>query len=165
MEEWKSIPGFAGYSVSSHGRIRNDHTGRILAKTINSHGTQIVGMMRAGIQAKRSVPVLVAKAFLARAPMRGFDTPINKDGDRENNHISNLAWRPTWFAAKFHRQFVFPTNGYKTPIYDVRTGEIFEDGLAACRRFGLLDADIVASVVNRTAVFPTYQEFRPVRTE
>ena len=29
MEEWKKIEGFENYSVSTHGKIRNDKTGTI----------------------------------------------------------------------------------------------------------------------------------------
>jgi hypothetical protein len=159
FEEWKPIETFPGYSVSSWGRIRTDKTGRILSLTPNQFGVMQVGMMRDGIQHHRSVPLLVAKAFLPREP-GAFDTPINLDGNRYNNQIDNLVWRPRWFAIKYNQQFRY---AYDRPIYmkiiDLKTGEVSNNSLDCAKRYGLLEQDLVLSILNRTYVWPTYQEF------
>jgi NUMOD4 motif len=159
MEHWKPIENFPGYSVSDYGRVRTDKTGRILVLSENQFGLLQVGMMRDGEQKHRSVPLLVAKAFLP--PLTGpFDTPINLDGNRHNNHIDNLAWRPRWFAIKYNRQFRYPyENPILAPLEDLETGEVSANSFECATRYGLLEQDLVLSVLNRTYVWPTYQQF------
>jgi hypothetical protein len=115
--------------------------------------------MRDGIQFHRSVPLLVAKAFLD-PESEPFDTPINLDGDRHNNRVENLVWRPRWFAIKYNRQFRYP---YENPIHariiDLKTRELSENSFECACRYGLLEQDLVLSILNRTYVWPTYQEF------
>lgn len=159
MERWEPIDLFPGYSVSSYGRIRADKSGRILALNTNQYGVLQVGMMRDREQRHRSVPLLVANAFLP-SPGEAFDTPINLDGDRSNNHVDNLAWRPRWFAIKYNQQFKHPyPNRINAPIIDLKTQEISVNSLECAKRYGLLEEDVVLSILNRTYVWPTYQEF------
>lgn len=161
-EEWVVIPYFENYSVSNYGRIKSDKTDRIMALTENQYGVVCVGMMRDGLQYHRSVPLLVAKAFLEQ-PFEAFDTPINLDGDRHNNHVDNLAWRPRWFAIKYNRQFREPYRfSIPNKIEDIKTGEISENSFECAKRYGLLEQDLVLSIFNRTYVWPTYQEFRAI---
>jgi hypothetical protein len=115
--------------------------------------------MRNGQQYHRSVPLLVAKAFVPE--VRGpFDTPINLDWDRHNNRADNLVWRPRWFAIKYNQQVRYPyKNSIKFPIIDLKSGEISENSRECAKRYGLLEDDLVLSILNRTYVWPTYQEF------
>lgn len=159
MEQWRVIELFPEYSVSDHGRIRSDKSGRILALNENQYGLVQVGLMRNGEQRHRSVPLLVAKAFMPQSP-GPFDTPINLDGDRHNNHIHNLAWRPRWFAIRYNRQFKYPSEySIENPIVELATGEISDNSFECAKRYGLLEKDLVLSILNRTYVFPTFQEF------
>lgn len=158
-EHWKPIEYFPGYSVSDYGRIRTDKTGRILVQSENQFGLLQVGMMRDGEQKHRSVPLLVAKAFIPQ-PTGPFDTPINLDGDRHNNHVDNLVWRPRWFAIRYNRQFRYPyENSILAPVVELRTREVSENSFECAKRYGLLEQDLVLSILNRTYVWPTYQEF------
>ena len=168
MEElWEPIELFPGYEVSSWGRVRSnkwDESGKILSQSPNQFGVMQVGMMRDGVQYHRSVPLLVAKAFLPQVhPDRGkfaFDTPINLDGNRRNNQVDNLVWRPRWFAVKYNRQFRHP---YYRPIYqpiiELETGEVSRNSFECAKQYGLLEEDLVLSILNRTYVWPTYQVF------
>lgn len=169
MEAWREIPEFPGYSVSDEGRVRNDQTGRILVLQINQTGVPNVGLVKRtdGIQSKRSVALLVASAFLEPHPHAQFDTPINLDGNRTNNHVSNLQWRPRWFAARYFDQFRNHNDRWHwpTPIEDEKTGERFEDSWAIVIKYGLLEQDIYLAMLNRTYVWPTYQTFRALRAE
>ncbi len=159
-ELWRTIEGFPDYSVSTYGSVRSDKSGRILRLFENQFGLIMVGMMKDGIQRHRSVPLLVALAFIAQ-PTGPFDTPINLDGDRRNNHVENLTWRPRWFAIRYNRQFL---RRYSNPIHsriqDVKTKEVCENSFECAKRYGLLEEDLVMSILNRTYVWPTYQEFR-----
>ncbi len=158
-ERWEPIPLFPDYSVSDHGRVRSDKFGRLISLSVTQYGLVQVGMTRDGVQRHRSVPLLVAKAFIPE-PGGPFDTPINLDGDRWNNHFSNLMWRPRWFAIKYNRQFKYPyPNSILEPIRDLKTGEVSANSRACFKRYGLLEQDLVLSILNRTYVWPTYQEF------
>lgn len=161
-EEWRSIYEFPGYSVSSHGRVRNDDNERIMTLLRNQQGIINVGLSKNKKQYKRSVTLLVANAFLDPPVPASFDTPINLDGDRSNNYVSNLMWRPRWFAAKYHAQFHNGQRGYKVPIEDVATGQRFPTSWEAAIEFGLIDREIFTATENRTYVWPTYQIFRVV---
>jgi NUMOD4 motif len=160
MEEvWKEIEDFPGYSVSNYGFVRTDKTGRLLLLNQNQYGLLQVGMMRDGTQRHRSVPLLVAKAFLLQ-PTNPFDTPINLDGDRFNNDVRNLAWRPRWFAIRYNQQFKWPYEfPILEPIVDLKTNEVSENSLECAKRYGLLERDLVLSIRARTYVWPTYQQF------
>jgi hypothetical protein len=162
MEHWLNIHEFPGYSVSNTGYVRNDDTGRIMTVLVNQRGIAYVGLMKRGVQHKRSVAILVTSAYLPKPKLEAFDTPINLDGDRLNNHIDNLTIRPRWFATKYFQQFNTPPQGIATPIEEVQTGERFENSWEAATKFGLLDKDILMAVMNETYVWPTFQYFRKI---
>src|SRR5215213_4286201 len=105
MERWVPIADFPGYSVSDYGRVRNDYSGRIMAMVRNQAKVIHVGLVREGRQYKRSLARLVALVYLPRNTLDHFTTPIHLDGDPENNHYANLAWRPRDFADAYHRQY------------------------------------------------------------
>jgi hypothetical protein len=158
-EHWSSIELFPDYSVSDRGRIRTDKSGRILALSENQFGLVQVGLMRDGVQHHRSIPLLVAKAFLPYVA-GPFDTPINLDGDRHNNAVENLLWRPRWFAIRYNQQFRHPfPQRIEAPVVDLKTGEVSENSLECAKRYGLLEKDLVYAIFNRTYTWPTYQEF------
>lgn len=158
-EHWQPIEFFPGYSVSDYGRVRTDKSDRILALNENQFGLLQVGLMRDGEQRHRSVPLLVAKAFIPQ-PTGPFDTPINLDGDRRNNHIHNLAWRPRWFAIKYNQQFRYPyANPILAPVVDLEHGVVSENSTECAKQYGLLEQDLVLSILNHTYVWPTYQKF------
>lgn len=160
QENWKPIKEFPGYSVSDQGDIQRDKTGRILSPFQNQSGLVCVGMMRDGTQYHRSVPLLVAKVFLPKHKLPAFNTPVNLDGDRYNNDVTNLVWRPRWFVVKYNRQFVYPyPHPITNPVYDLETSEESPNSFECAKRYGLLEEDLVRSILNRTYVFPTYQQF------
>lgn len=162
MELWKQIRGFPGYSVSNTGLIRSDRSERILALSENQYGVVCVGMMKDGEQKHRSVPLLVMKAFNPHH-RDAFDTPVNLDGDRHNNHVDNLLWRPRWFAIKYNRQFREPFSyPINEQIEEIKTGEISDNSFECAKRYGVLEEEVVLSILNHNYVWPTYQEFRIV---
>jgi NUMOD4 motif len=162
-EIWREIEHFPDYSVSNYGRVCSDRFERILVTYENQYGVVQVGMMQDGIQKHRSVPLLVAKTFIPQ-PSGPFDTPINLDGDRHNNHVDNLVWRPRWFAVKYNQQFRHPFEyPILSPLEDLKTGEISENSFECAKRYGLLEEDVVISTLNHTYVWPTYQQFRIIK--
>lgn len=160
MQEWREIVGFSGYSVSDEGQVLNDRTGRIMRTTMNTHGIETVGLMQFGVQRKRSVAVLVGDAFIRTARSIQFDTPINLDGNRANNRVMNLAWRPLWFARKYHQQFCIGPQGFARKVQNIQTEEVYANTWDAATTLGLLERELVMSILNRTYVFPLYQMFQ-----
>lgn len=164
-EVWREIHEFPGYSVSTTGLVRNDdfgkdHSVRLMTQHVNQRGIVNVSFNRRGRQYKRSVTVLVAKAFVKTARSLAFDTPINLDGDRHNNCVENILWRPRWHATEYFHQFWEPRKSIELPIQEVKTGEVFHSSWEAALRFGLLDYDIVQAIANATYARPTFQRFR-----
>lgn len=99
-EEWKSIPEFIGYDVSSLGRVRSTNRlsgkrrglikGKELVQTPNRKGYPEVRLFKNGKSTSKVVHRLVASAFIPN----DYDKPqVNhKDGNKLNNRVSNLEW-------------------------------------------------------------------------
>jgi|tagenome__1003787_1003787.scaffolds.fasta_scaffold20990117_6 hypothetical protein len=161
-EEWVPVEGFPGYSINFLGQVSRDSTGRLLVPRFNQYGVPYVGLMRGWQQCSRSLPRLVARAFLPR-PSDIFDTPIQIDGDRSNCRADNLMWRPRWYAILYNRQFEDRyDNAIEVPVRAVNEGEKFPNSLDAACRYGLLEREVVLSILNRTPAWPTYQYFELV---
>lgn len=159
-EAWITIPGFKRYSVSNYGYVMNIRTEKLVKPQLTPQGVVYVPLYEGGRNQARSVKVLVAKAFV-EGETKIFDTPINKDGNKSNNQVSNLVWRPRWFAVKYSRQFL--TNYIRCdngPVYDVKTEERFETIREVGISYGLLFRDVYRSTYSETPVFPTEQVFR-----
>lgn len=102
-EIWKPIPGWPGYEASDRGRVRSwkwpgkgrqwtenrDKGFRILSSE-NSNGYLRVLLSETGRKRHESVHILVLETFCGPRPT-GCQGAHN-DGDRRNNHLSNLRW-------------------------------------------------------------------------
>jgi hypothetical protein len=163
-DDWRPVEGFPGYSINPLGQVSRDSTGRLLVPRYNQYGVPYVGLMREWQQCIRSLPKLVARAFLPR-PSEIFDTPVQIDGDRSNCRADNLMWRPRWYAVLYNRQFEDGRYDHPidAPVRAINEGEKFPNSLAAACRYGLLEREVVLSVVNRTPAWPTYQYFEMVQ--
>ncbi len=159
MEHWLHILGFPRYSVSNRGEVRNDKSGHIMLPAINQLGIPHVGLSRDGVVYRRSIAPLVARAFLRPHHLPAFDTPINLNGDRTDNHAENLMWRPRWFSVEFHRQFRSAFIYYPEPMIDGDSGEIFANSRQIAMRFGLLESAILEAASKGRRVWPTHQSF------
>lgn len=162
-EKWLNIYGFEEYAISNMGRIINTKTDLIKTPTVNQQGISSVLLVKDRIQHRRSVAVLVAEAFLE--PMEHawvhFDTPINLNGDRLDNRVENLLWRPRWFAVKFHKERrAGSTFEVAKKFYEVDTEEIFSQPCEAAIKWGLLEYAILDSILTGELVFPNWQEFK-----
>jgi hypothetical protein len=166
MEEWESLEsmGFPGYELSNAGEVRNERTSRVLKTSANQEGIVRVGLMKReeGRQVTVSLIRLVARMFV-RGRSASFDTPIQLNGDRNDCSHKNLMWRPRWFAVKYFNQLENTTEPLmKTMIFDVETSKRYEDTREAAVDNGLLEEDIMKSVVNGSPCFPTWQIFARV---
>ena len=94
---WRTVPGYPAYEVSVDGLVRRcqgfrcRRVHRILVPFIRPNGYAQVILYRDGRRQRFGVHQLVALAFLGPKP-----SPLHQvahlDGQRLNNHVSNLAW-------------------------------------------------------------------------
>jgi len=162
MQEWASLEtcGFPGYELSNDGLVRNISSGRILKRSPNQEGIVRVGLMRRDEALQRTVSVvrLVARMFV-QGRSATFDTPIQLNGDRSDVRHTNIKWRPRWFAVKFYNQFEKKEPLSTGKFYDVETGKEYENTREAACANGLLEEDILNSIVTGNPCFPTWQIF------
>ena len=162
-EDWASLEtlGFPGYEISNEGRVRNARTEKLLKLSANQYGVVRIGLMKPeeSKQITLSLPRLVATMFVTGKSAQ-FNTPINLDGDRENNRADNLMWRPRWFAVRYSTQFEENDKAmFRNTIYDVETCDEYKDSREAMIKHGLLEEDVLKSIVNGSPCFPTWQRF------
>lgn len=151
MEEWRLLDDYPGYEVSDLGRVRgqliHEDDYHMIAIRTNTMGLPFVGLSVRGRQHNRALAPLVAEAFLG-PPLPPATTPINMDGDRFNCAADNLAWRPRWYAIRYHRQFqedyVYRIHN---PIRNTKTGREFEGSLEAAAFYGILEQDVSRCVL------------------
>lgn len=159
-EVWEDLEEFPGYAISTWGNVMNLRSERYRAVGQNSRGIATVTLFNKERVYTRSVAVLVAKTFIPE-DRDGFETPINLNGDRMNNRVDNLLWRPRPFAIAFHKQFDNQTfRRHYMPMIELNTGDLFDSGREPAIRFGLIFNHILMCCHNETSVFPTLQRFR-----
>lgn len=89
-EAWKAVPGSKGYSVSTHGRIRHDASGKLLNPTVNNIGYMYVGGHAAGTKNSVGVHRVVAMAFVPNP--EGKPDVNHKNSIKTDNRAENLEW-------------------------------------------------------------------------
>lgn len=162
-EKWVQLEEFPVYAVSNYGRVMNVNSDTIKVPSPNQQGIPSINFFRDGYQFRRAIGLLVAKTFLPEPRHEAFDTPINLDGDRLNNHVDNLEWRPRWFAQKYHAQYrESMAFGYRAGVRIIDTGEVFVNVRDCAMQYGLLEKDIILAAHNNKPVFPTGHYFRIV---
>jgi hypothetical protein len=87
---WRAIYDFPDYEITEFGRVRNSR-GWILTPSPNSSGYLRVALRRAGKSVQPSIHQLVLQTYVGPRP-EGKDHCCHRDGDKLNNHVSNLYW-------------------------------------------------------------------------
>ena len=90
MEVFKTITGSENYEVSNFGRVRNKKTGKILKGRKSDWGYIIVYLNQNGRRKNVKAHRMCAIEFIENP--NNYPCVNHKDGNKENNHISNLEW-------------------------------------------------------------------------
>lgn len=90
-EQWRPIPQFPEYRISSHGRVMSHKWGRsfILKPEVHYIGYLRVMLCRRPVKRFR-IHRLVAEAFIPNPA--GLPVVNHKDRNKKNNQVSNLEW-------------------------------------------------------------------------
>ncbi len=102
-EIWKPLTDYSGYEISSYGRMKGK-SGIILKLSILKTGYYSVVISPDGRNGKQKCLKIhreVAKAFIPNP--NNFPIINHKDGNKLNNHISNLEW----CTAKYNIQHAY----------------------------------------------------------
>ncbi len=115
METWKIIEGFGNYSVSDHGNVKNNKTGRILKNCLNGHGYAQVQLCKDQKRSGLKVHRLVALLFLPN--LDGKPMVDHIDNNILNNNINILRWAT--YSKNQHNRLVNINNkcGHKGVIW------------------------------------------------
>jgi hypothetical protein len=101
---WRDVAGFEGlYEVSSVGDVRSVRSGKVLAKPLMGLGYHKAELWKNNQRTQTSVHRLVAEAFIPKR--EGAEEVNHKDGDKTNNHVTNLEW-VTRSENEFHSKYV-----------------------------------------------------------
>ena len=92
-EVWKDVVGYEGlYKVSECGEVLNTKRNKLQKSYRHGRGYDRIGLTSQGLQRNHYVHRLVGDAFL-EPPKNVNQNQINHiDGNKNNNHYSNLEW-------------------------------------------------------------------------
>ena len=159
QELWAPIDDFPRYEVSNYGRVYNAKTGRNMVLSPTQVGDMTVGLVKDGHQYRRSVKLLVARAFV-EGEDHVCNTPMLLDCDKGNLRASNIIWRPRWISREYATQFEHPLPWYDSgPIFDLYTQQHYDTIADAAIANGILCREIRRSLLNEVRVYPTGQQF------
>lgn len=88
--KWIKIRDFTNYSVSEYGDVRNDKTGRVLAKPLDKDGYVRYCLSENNKRYYIKGHRLVAEHFLDK--IKGKEIVNHIDENKQNNHFTNLEW-------------------------------------------------------------------------
>ena len=91
-EVWKEVPNYEDYMVSDRGGVKSMKYGRerLMRLSSNQYGYLLLNLSKEGKRKVFRVHKLVAMAFLNHVPCGHKLVVDHIDGNRTNNHLSNL---------------------------------------------------------------------------
>lgn len=166
QEEWRLVPGFEKYAVSSYGVVkritqgRGTKHGRLLKPSYNTEGRPRISLYYEPNKMKtRSVAQVVAMAFLGKRPP---GKEINhKNGVRDHNRLENLEYvtpEENHYHAQIHGLLSHgklhgdTVRGERNGYSKLSTGEVIE--IKKKGRLGVLSHSQIAKEypVNRSVI-------------
>lgn len=125
------IKGYPNYTISQHGNIKNVARDCFINPTIRDNEYVRVILSRDGVVKTFLLHRLVAQHFIPN-PLN-LPEVNHKDGDKQNNHVSNLEWcthsyNIKHFSAQFQREVALSAERYARNYYPHKLSyvDIFE---------------------------------------
>ena len=88
---WKNIPNWEEYyKINEYGEVKNKKTGNLISGDINNCGYHRVTLYHTSKKQRFFRHRLVAELFIPN--LNHYKEINHKDGNKSNNHISNLEW-------------------------------------------------------------------------
>lgn len=131
MKEWKKVKGFEQYSVSNEGEVMNPK-GNIMKAFFAGSGYLQIALWRDGKKKKFYVHRLVAEAFIENS--HGYKEVNHKDGNKENNAVSNLEWCTR--AENLNHSY-YALNNHVKAVKCFETGVVYPSIHEAARKTGI----------------------------
>ena len=124
--KWKPLPGLFPYEASECGQIRGVISGEIVHQGLNNDGYMYCTLfLQNGIKKKRAVSRLVAAAWVEN-PL-GLKQVNHIDGDKLNNHSSNLEWTTNQKNMQHaYDNGLIKRSKTKLPVCRIENGEVLE---------------------------------------
>ena len=132
--KWKKIEGYEKYSVSDTGLIRNENTGRYLAFSKDKDGYLHTSLSKNGVVKQFGVHRIVAKAFIPNP--NGLATVDHKNGNKEDNNVSNLQWLSC--ADNLEKYW----KNHRKPVVCLESGVAYPSAYHAAAELGLSPSHI-----------------------
>ena len=90
IEQWRLIDGYDNYEISSHGRVRNNKTCKIMTIRLKQDGYHGIRLSKDNKKKDFLIHRLIGFAFLDK---KEEDTDIDHiDHNKVNNMVNNLRW-------------------------------------------------------------------------
>ena len=139
METWVVIEEFPDYSVSSEGRIKNNKTDKIKKPILNEYTTYYQTTLSYGDKGRRKKKTVRYHKYIAKyfCSQDGDGLEVNHiDGDKSNNHPSNLEYVTSSYNKKHAYKLGLRDNSgqiamanatkKRCKVFDKLTGEVHE---------------------------------------
>lgn len=144
METWKDVKGYEGYyQVSSCGRVKS--TERVyktkrafrtvperIRKLAKVHGYLYCELWKDGRHERFAVHRMVAEAFLENPG--GLPVVNHKDGNKENNNVSNIEWctysENSYHAFRTGLHKPYDRSGERNPMYGKHQSDSAKEKIA-----------------------------------
>ena len=90
IEVWRLVDNYNNYEISSHGRIRNNKTDRILMQSNAGNEYKQINLSKDGVKKKYRIHSLVAHAFCENP--NNYPCVDHISRDKSNNMFTNLRY-------------------------------------------------------------------------
>lgn len=137
----KEIQGFENYLITEDGRVFSKNRNRFMSLVHHSDGYWSIGLRSNGISKSLKVHRLVAFAYIPNPLNRNEINHI--DGNKKNNHVSNLEWSTRSENVKhaFDTGLRIPNNHrFNKKVLDTMTGKIYDRMKDAAKAIGISES-------------------------
>lgn len=137
------------YAISNKGTAKNVKTGRTLSKQINKQGYEMVQFTINGRKKNFRVHRLVAINFIPNG--NNFPYVNHKDGNKQNNDVSNLEWCTAKMNDNHARMSGLKNENKPILATHLETGEKTSfESLSECARYHNCNKSYIHRVLKNT---------------